>query len=189
MKKIKLLLYCTKSKPYLAKVWKYQYELMSFKEIVEQDALNGKIVAECDFEVEEIKWNTIDWVDNFLTTKSMSEKELQTRSCVNGRDLREYFGICYDSIIDSVVGYAIHIKNLNIFVKPRELFNYSGKIKQNVIHCIEKAPQNMMYCYGNNTGEKYVLISIRPKWISKILNGEKTIEVRKKILKEMINNA
>ncbi len=56
MGKIKLLLYCTKSKKQLlAKVWKYQYELMSYKEIVEQDALNGKIVAECEFEVEEIK--------------------------------------------------------------------------------------------------------------------------------------
>lgn len=34
----------------------------------------------------------------------------------------------------------------------------------------------------------YILISIRPEWLCKILNGEKTIEVRKKVLKEMLGN-
>ena len=33
-----------------------------------------------------------------------------------------------------------------------------------------------------------ILISIRPEWLCKILNGEKTIEVRKKVLKEMLKN-
>lgn len=59
---------------------------------------------------------------------------------------------------------------------------------------IVKAPQNMMrvvdYKIGHIGNEEIkVLISIRPKWISKILNGEKTIEVRKKVLKEMITDA
>ena len=35
--------------------------------------------------------------------------------------------------------------------------------------------------------DKKVLISIRPEWLCKILNGEKTVEVRKVILKEMLN--
>ena len=34
-------------------------------------------------------------------------------------------------------------------------------------------------------GNKYILISIRPEWVCKILNGEKTIEVRKQIIKEL----
>lgn len=57
---------------------------------------------------------------------------------------------------------------------------------------LQKAPQNMMRVYDpweideNGVGEAYVLISIHPEWICKILNGEKTIEVRKKVLKEMI---
>lgn len=50
---------------------------------------------------------------------------------------------------------------------------------------VDKAPQNMMYCYGVN-GKRYVLISIKPEWLCKILNREKTIEVRKKVLKEML---
>ena len=33
---------------------------------------------------------------------------------------------------------------------------------------------------------KQLLISIKPKWVAKILNGEKTIEIRKKVLKEML---
>jgi len=42
----------------------------------------------------------------------------------------------------------------------------------------------MMYAYDGE--EKKVLISIRPEWLCKILNSEKTIEVRKKVLKEMM---
>ena len=43
----------------------------------------------------------------------------------------------------------------------------------------------MMRVY-DRFGNKYILISVRPKWLCKILNGEKTIEVRKKVLKEML---
>ena len=35
-------------------------------------------------------------------------------------------------------------------------------------------------------GERYALISIQSKWLCKILNGEKTIEVRRKVLKRMV---
>jgi hypothetical protein len=54
---------------------------------------------------------------------------------------------------------------------------------------VERAPQNMQYVYdvnSDNPNEKKVLISIRPEWLCKILNGEKTIEVRRKVLKEML---
>ena len=33
---------------------------------------------------------------------------------------------------------------------------------------------------------KAILMSIRPKWVAKILNGEKTIEIRKKFLKDYV---
>lgn len=49
---------------------------------------------------------------------------------------------------------------------------------------VGKAPQNMMRFIFNN--EEYVLISIRPEWLCKILNGDKTIEIRRKILKGMM---
>ena len=54
--KIKALLYTTKQKPYLVKrniLTGVEPIYLTLKENVE-DKLNGKIVAECDYEVEEI---------------------------------------------------------------------------------------------------------------------------------------
>ena len=55
---------------------------------------------------------------------------------------------------------------------------------------IDKAPQNMCFVLRLNQNEEYydnyVLISIRPEWLCKILNGEKTVEVRKQVLKVML---
>ena len=41
------------------------------------------------------------------------------------------------------------------------------------------------YCFYN-PDDINILISITPEWLCKILNGEKTIEVRKKVLKRML---
>ena len=43
----------------------------------------------------------------------------------------------------------------------------------------------MMYAYDSG-GNKYILISIKSQFLRKILNGEKTIEIRKKVLKDML---
>ena len=88
------------------------------------------------------------------------------------------------------VGYAIHISNLKIFDKPKELsdyciYTYPTFDKNNTL---KGAPQNMCRVLTKN-GYPYILISIRPEWVAKILNGEKTIEVRKQVvnaLKELI---
>jgi predicted transcriptional regulator len=50
---------------------------------------------------------------------------------------------------------------------------------------LKKAPQNMCYVYDKD-GNKYVLISVHPEWLAMILNGLKTIEVRRKVLKEVL---
>ena len=208
---MKLLLYCTKAKPYLFESinekGKYMLENDEwFKE------LNGKIVAECDFEVEEI-YNFFDEIDGDFEywTKNLSEEDLLKRSCTTKYEILDY--------INNLIGYAIHIKNLHIFDKPREL----SDCKHTFVHCnnycdnnfiksfckdvcshnmdgerlnvwcdrddkfgesLSKAPQNMMCCSLDE--ERKVLISIKPEWLCKILNGEKTIEVRKKVLKEML---
>lgn len=56
---MKILLYCTKSKPYLIgrKYSSNKYYLVKDNSFMDaRDYIhNGKIVAECDFEVEEIK--------------------------------------------------------------------------------------------------------------------------------------
>lgn len=175
---MKLLLYCTKSKPYLVDLRKYpQYikncGLSDIK--TEWTNLNGKIVGECDFEVEEMKYhfgyyNMGDWF------------EILGNACLTNNELDDY--------LQGENGYAIHIKNLKIFDEPKELNCFRKKYKDYYFE-LTKAPQNMMKIwFVDDIGWvlDYVLISIRPEWLCKILNGEKTIEVRKKVLKEMTEN-
>lgn len=187
----KILLYCTKAKPYLAD-FEGEYQTYSNGKDLEElfdkgfnpndimNILNGKIVAECDFEVEEIinYHNSVTYY-----TQSLNQQELLNKSCL---------GICkLDNYLKGQNGYAIHIKNLHIFDEPNELSDYHisyfdkdlGMMRE---HHIEKAPQNM--CKVFNTKNNYILISIQPQWLCKILNGEKTIEIRKKVLKEMLGN-
>ena len=191
--KIKALLYCTKAKPWLAKMeysksdvdtgkieWFEEYGITRLEDELKlfqtSDILNGKIVAECDFKVEKI-----NVIDGAFTTHTLNEKELLNKSCLTFHQMFDYFANTFN------YGYAIHIKNLHIFDEPNELFYYDGKTKEGVFYHLNKAPQNMMCAYDIDE-IKYILISIRPEWLCKILNGEKTIEVRKKILKEMLKN-
>ena len=179
---MKLLLYCTKAKPMLrvakedlfkhqdrARCYK-QWEIKYFTKYVSEEMYeaNGKIVAECDFEVEwcDTSWCCGDFIEHKGLEKSCLTKE-QLFDYVKGRN--EF--------------YAIHIKNLHIFDKPRKLEFYSSKF--DYFKKLEKAPQNMMKVWEDQENPK-VLISIRPEWLCKILNGEKIIEVRKKVLKEML---
>ena len=210
---MKLLLYCTKgkkqgellAKDLVSNKWKLWYGTYN--------AVNGKIVAECDFEVEEIKYhfgyyNMGDWFECYILENA----------CLNYKELDDYLQASKNYDEKKIVkpcGYGIHIKNLHIFDKPKELKDLEPK--REIHQCIHgnfiideeleipiKAPQNMMrvklrksYYNGiatsnddinanEETLEDYILISIRPEWLVNILNGEKTIEVRKKVLKEMI---
>lgn len=173
MKKVKALLYCTKAKPFLHKFSiinnQVFYATTRLGYLVNW-GINGKIVAECDIETEEIKLSEYPYYDDcsiaLLDTDTLTNDELLDKSCLCDNELDDY-------LIEQK-GYALHISNLKIFDKPKELYDYN----------IIKAPQNMQNAYKDNNS--YVLISIRPEWLCKILNGEKTIEVRKKVLKEML---
>lgn len=187
----KLLLYCTKAKPnivrgldnefYISNAWK--------SEGIDDYKLNGKIVAECDFEVEKLQ---IVYGKGWETKTIKGTENIEKLTCLSRDKLYQY---CKGK------GYAIHIKNLHIFDEPRELSDYYrfNGIYNNINNWkpIDKAPQNMMYAYDliNELGfsgtynrhlKKNILISIKPEWLCKILNGEKTIEIRKKVLKEML---
>ena len=196
---MKLLLYCCKSKKDLLQ-WApqsmYPYYYGCFDDLYEsEEALNGKIVAECDYEVEEIDCYVCHNTDcgyGIYTTPKLVHSKLSELSCLNDNQLEDYLG--YHN------GYAIHIKNLNIFIEPRELSDYCRYIGEP----ITKAPQNMMHALKvrnwsrryvedgyvrevrENKVTDYILISIRPEYLVEILNGFKTIEVRKKVLKEML---
>ena len=182
---MKLLLYYTKAKnkyDRLVRDEHYGKPFYLYGAITENfESLNGKIVAECDYEVDKLtncgtsfrimKYD--DMLENYRYTNGVARG-----SCLDYNDLRKYLG--------NKDGYAIHIKNLNVFDKPRELnecwANTNAWIFDN--ERLDIAPQNMRYC-GDWNLEKAILISIKPEWLCKILNGEKTIEVRRKVLKEM----
>lgn len=163
---MKLLLYCTKRKPCLYKDRGIEYALSNI-ELVDSaftrfNPINGKVVGECDYEVEKMGLDTGEGLvfDNGFNKESQLDLF----------EIAKYVGNNYY--------YAIHIKNLNIYKSPRELSSYS---------CV-RAPQNMQYVYTCYDKNEYILISIQPQWLCKILNGEKTIEVRKKVLKGMLEN-
>ena len=203
---MKALLYCTKGKPYLYEDRGIEYAL-SNKKLVDNaftrfNSINGKIVAECDYEVEKI------------TSKNLVSFEKE--SCLDRISMFKYlkpnliwdnkFEVLLNTFGGLTLGYAIHIKNLHIFDEPRKLNDYYkfvgiGKMGKECINnyiSIKKAPQNMMYAYEfiskfglSGTWNRYfngcIIISIHPEHLCKILNGEKTIEVRKKVLKCMKN--
>lgn len=175
MKKVKVLLYCTKKQPYLVKddfplenqpIYYIHYKKDPYCYGL---PLNEKIVAECEVETEEIRLSTYsDYEDKIylFDTSTLTNDELTEKSCLCNDKLDEY--------LINEKGYALHISNLKIFDKPKGLNDYN----------IEKAPQNMMRVFDAN-GNKYILISVQSEWLCKILNCDKTIEVRKQVLKEM----
>ena len=84
---MKLLLYCTKGKPYLYKDRGIEYAL-SNKKLVDNaftrfNSVNGRIVAECDFEAEEITSRRGEF-----ETKTFSEFGLQDLSCLTHQQLK-----------------------------------------------------------------------------------------------------
>ena len=197
---MKLLLYCVKAKPYITRGNDGSvYPSCVISDGIKEWHLNGKIVAECDFEVEEIENRLANNNSHLeLFTDSLTEKELFEKSCLTRYEIFKYLKNDFSKKGESN-GYAIHIKNLHIFDEPKELdYYYTRPKKVNtfdwyrtkgyewVCESIDKAPQNMMYAQDENQNKQYILISIKPQWLCKILNGEKTIEVRKKVLKEMI---
>lgn len=219
----RVLLYCTKSTPYLIKddfpLENQPIYYIHYKEDPRCYGLplNGKIVAECEVETEEIRLSAYsDYEDKIylFDTPTLTNDELLDKSCLSDNEL--------DNYLINEKGYALHISNLKIFDKPLSIREFDLKtidrsketsqnskdhsFKNTIMHIerknnklkskfevlkpINKAPQNMCSVFKvdskNYEKKYYVLISIRPEWLCKILNGEKTIEVRKKVLKEML---
>lgn len=242
MSKVKLLLYCTKGKPYLRD---YRGKAIFNRFVISptdrpftsddyQPILNGKIVAECDCEkVEEISCRCVpyrnknnlgyelfidngvykvEWKENINLVNEekkynnpenykdegvvfeRSDRYIDTmfknkdlkQMCLSPQQLLDYLKL-------GNKGYALHLSNVNKFDKPYQLDDFFLLGKNGNVHVLEKAPQNMCNVsirYGSIKNDeliknKYILISIRPEWLCKILNGEKTIEVRRVVTNKL----
>lgn len=196
MKKIKALLYCTKEKKQKDLLWsnnlKHFFLDGAYNRLIDnlpKYLLNGTIPCECEIEVEEICSEKIDvgvgYEPLFYTETT---DDITKGSCLTQFEIENYLG-CKEG--GEVVGYAIHIKNLHIFDKPRELSDYykfDGIYNDiNNWKTIDKAPQNMMNVCDIK-GNHYVLISIQPEELCRILNGEQTILIKKQVLNCMKGN-
>lgn len=244
---VKCLIYCTKAYPYLTRGNSGKtYPSCAISNGILDWHLNGKIVASFDcekvdyYQMEYHKNNLVmndisiydefeskEWghdcfnrvISNEYSDEEIANCELIKKSCLSFDELGKY--VCPKNGIDNF--YAIHISNLKIFDKPKEVRGYKGEcINKKWSYCpscevgyeyisedeaefyraygtcstewvclnwLKKAPQNMCYCYDQERKTQYVLISIRPEWVAKILTGKKTIEVRKKVvnaLKELV---
>ena len=197
---LKLLWYCTKAKGknyYLRKLPNGRYCLSRDK----GNSLNGKIVTMSDYELEEVRvmtQYTLEKSWHVYLTPNLEPGELKDRSCLTSSMLDKY-----------KPNYAIHIKNLNVFDKPKKISDFykrTEKVNPDIIcnlctnypfdkckECrdnydyfnLKRAPQNMCYAF-DYLGNKYVVISVRPEWACLILNELKDVELRRKVLKEMI---
>lgn len=195
---LKMLIYCTKAKGknyYLRRRPSGRYLLSRDKG--EIPSVNGKIVAECDFNLLNIYGNINEKNQPYYEAHSSilyHEYWLSEKSCLSHDQLVGYLGA-----YKGLVGHAICIKNLEIFEQPKELedlyikgayqnaeqmFTDEIQIDGERFHPMERAPQNMCYAY-DKYGNKYVVISVHPEWLCLILNGLKDVELRRKVLKEM----
>lgn len=164
-------IYCTKGE-LLQRHWQKVDRIGKFitygRKVKEKDydsphTLNGKVVAKFTLnKVEEIPARRFS-VYTYPYTETLDDYELLTKSCLTTKELDDYLG--YDKN-----GYAIHISNLKIFDKPKELSEFKIKRKINECsgckyldtntydHCIKceetkpltKAPQNMIYIEVEN---------------------------------------
>lgn len=171
----KVLIYCTKGT-----TWKLEKVDCGYYDLLKDNTnkcLNGKVVAECEIECERL----------ILGLLPFTRFDILKESCLSFEQLCEY--------TPHLSFHALHISNLKIFDRPMELSEFKTRhypqfagMVRNKTHYelkpLTNAPQNMMWVWLEDT--QYCLISIRPEWVCKILNGEKTIEVRKKVLKGML---
>lgn len=160
---------CTKGKPYLYKgahkpmhdlnrnnALNYHWVLRNKK--WEIDLQNGKVIARFWFdEYEEVCISSADVLKHPVIQYNKF-KDICAKVCLSEEEVKKYiFGKDYRK--DFNIGYAMHIKNLEIFDKPKELREFKHWVSRTVysgLDCppyeddflmpITKAPQNFMYC-------------------------------------------
>lgn len=179
---MKALLYCCKNKPYINKRGD---DITDYPDYVfDCEGINGKIAAECDYEVEKIKFNHIHerddlgrlhnewWWEYRGLNIGNYQCKLAKESCLDSDAIMDYLG--------NKDGYAINIKNLDIWNTPRSLERMGVK------RPIKNITKALALRIAGFTLERYIIIPVKSELMCKVLNGECTTIVKKKILKEML---
>lgn len=193
---MKLLLYCSNIEPYLLcepYIDKNKPCRLLRKDIdktiyncTKEQAVNGKIVAECDFTVFDIHpcasyKGGLEYGSNCMWATFINEEDLLNKSCLTMEELDKYLASNKSS------GYGIGIENLHIFNEPRELSDYEYthivKGEPTLRAVLFEAPRGMKKIIANGTDA--ILLSVRPEELYRILNSEQIIIIKKRVLKEM----
>lgn len=186
---MRVYIYCTKARPMLRvakeplpnqkRAMTYENENGFTKYIVdEMYEGNGKIVG--SFELNEVIPFAM-WCETTIAIERGHNIDFDTilkRAKLTNEKMFEYVGK------GKRYRYAWSIDDLEVFDRPMELSDFE----------IEKAPQSWCYATKYHYGieadipiksEGVIIISIKPEWVEKILNGEKTLEIRKSVPKEI----
>ena len=114
---------------------RYPLTEVQFKSMNSGYSAKGKVIFKfrC-YKVEEIKIHFLNKQLTYriasryeYTTKSLSNSQLKNSSCLSNDEMNNYFKYVYDK---NVVGTAIHISDLEIFDRPRELCEFHTNIKK-----------------------------------------------------------
>lgn len=161
-KEMKVYIYVTKGGkclcrfPPLAILLGKKFHLWSKKNL-DTEPLNGKVVA--SFELNEAENISQKYAGQ---RKDGHFYDVLEKACLTVEELEKY---CPTGSKKEI--YAWHIESLQILDEPF-ILNEFTKIR---------APQSWEHSTFN--GVPCILLSVRPEWACKILNGEKTIEIRK----------
>lgn len=114
-------LYCPKGAPFLRKFDNNKYTWSYKNKPLEglSDPLNGKVLVECEFEVQEVASEKIDvgvGYEPLFYTETLDDLSKTTN--MTSYDIRDCLG-CEPN--GEIVGYAIHFKNIKVLDAPREL--------------------------------------------------------------------
>lgn len=159
---VKFLMYCTKAEPTLQSFSDVLIELspLTQKYILDKvwhgitTIYNGKVVASFEvIKIEDVYFNLTHW----RFEANANGIDLTVDSCVTQTEIEKYFRLFNGS--GKHYGYALHISNLNVFDKPKELSEFErhdvkykhhsfGKT-QAVVLPVKNAPQNMMTVWSN----------------------------------------
>lgn len=165
---MRLLLYCSQNGEDLYKTDKgfvlTDFGIGTYYKNIKK--INGTIPALCNFDIEEI--NPIFNCDNY---------EWLTEGCnMDLQDIRNY--------LNDKKGYAIHVKNISNFLDQIHITDIKcWDEKQGAYVCMSKGPQKMMRCFIGD--EEFAIIPVDPKVLFNILNGDRTIILKRKIMADI----
>ena len=207
---MKAYLYCTKAKPYLYNSvgnfivnieWKETgkkpyYTLCKKIDEFQHLELNGQVVARCicrnAYRYKYVGFDEDDESHHY-------QGYLPQDNAPEGIQFTQRAGITYREAVDYGKGkdfYAYHLERVEALEKPMQISDFYSDIV--CTKPLKRAPQSFQKAYrkiyvpkdealddSDYYAELCYLFSDRSPYVAKILNGEKDLEIRKSMIKEL----